>query len=124
MLISHLRYWIRAVTDIAPGVNVRAEFTSFDSPVLLERFHDTVIGALQPLPGQSSVSEDPNRQRARGYYHAGAVRIAVEGSPQIDEIGDGGFTDWTAKLMTDRKERCLISCIATERLTHLVPGHS
>ena len=99
---------------------MRAEFTCFDSPVLLERFNDTVIGALEPLPGSSSVREDPTRQRARGYYQAGAIRITVDGEPQLDEIGDGGFTDWTAELMADKKERCLISCIATERLTTLV----
>lgn len=33
------------------------------------------------------------------------------------ELGDGGFTTWTAQLANDAKERCLVSCIATERLT-------
>ena len=31
------------------------------------------------------------------------------------EIGDGGLTDWTARLRADAKERCLISCVSTER---------
>jgi hypothetical protein len=119
MLTSHLRYWIHAVTDTAPGTSVISEFTCFDSRVLLERFHDTVVGALEPLLGQSTVREDPTRQRARGYYQTGAIRIAVERKSQLVEIGDGGFTDWTAKLMADNKERCLISSIATERLTAL-----
>jgi hypothetical protein len=35
------------------------------------------------------------------------------------ELGDGGLTTWTAQLMHDAKERCLVSCIATERLTAL-----
>jgi len=34
--------------------------------------------------------------------------------------GDGGFTGWTTALTADAKERCLISCIATERLTQLI----
>ncbi len=50
-----------------------------------------------------------------GYYSSGAMRLEAGGV----EIGDGGFTDWTAKLMADKKERCLISCIATERLAAL-----
>lgn len=123
MLIDHLRYWIHAITTIFPGVPVRAEFTSFGSAILTERFHDTVLGALQPLPDLVSVSEDPTRDRARGYYDPGAIRISIGENPAVGEIGDGGFTNWTGQLMTDKKERCLISCIATERLAALVDGH-
>ena len=111
-LRSHLRFWIDATTAIAPQANVIAEFSPFDSPVLEERFHDTVLDALEPLPERVSVRLDRDRQRARRYYSTGALRIQVDGR----EIGDGGLTDWTAKLMADHKERCLISCIATERL--------
>ena len=35
------------------------------------------------------------------------------------ELGDGGLTTWTAQLIPDAKERCLVSCLATERLTVL-----
>lgn len=112
MLISHLRYWIEAITAIAPHASVIAEFSPFDSPVLEERFHDTVLVALEPLPERVSVRLDPDRQRARSYYGTGAIRMEVEGA----EVGDGGLTDWTAQLMADRKERCLISCVSTERL--------
>jgi hypothetical protein len=27
------------------------------------------------------------------------------------DLGDGGLTTWTAHLLGDRKERCLVSCI-------------
>jgi len=33
------------------------------------------------------------------------------------DLGDGGLIDWTAKLLGDRKERAMASCISTERLT-------
>ncbi len=123
MLIDHLGYLIHAVTAIAPGIDVRAEFTSFDSAVLRERFHDTVVDALQPLPERVTISEDRTRERARGYYGPAAIRISVGENPTTGEIGDGGFTNWTSQLMTDSKERCLISCIATERLAALDDGH-
>lgn len=35
------------------------------------------------------------------------------------EVGDGGLVPWTATLMDDAKERCFISCMATERLAAL-----
>ena len=104
------------MAELVPHANVNAEFTSFDSPVLDERFNDAVVEALRPLPQNTSLRPDPTRQRARGYYSEAAIRIDAE---RI-EIGDGGFTDWTAKLMADSKERCFISCVSTERLTALV----
>lgn len=125
MLTAHLRYWIDAITATVPDVPVRAEFTSFGSAVLSERFRDTVLPALQPLPDRVSIGEDPTRDRARGYYgSSGAIRVTVGERPEVVEIGDGGFTDWTGQLMADNKERCLISCIATERLGALVEDHA
>ncbi len=34
----------------------------------------------------------------------------------VVELGDGGFTTWTAQLMGNAKERSLVSCISIERL--------
>lgn len=55
---------------------------------------------------------DQTRESGRGYYvglcfkvHAGDV-----------EFGDGGFTDWTARLLGNRKERLLISGYGVDRL--------
>ena len=50
-----------------------------------------------------------------GYYRSFALRI----SPKAPDGGsypivDGGFTDWTARLLSNRKERLLISGIGTE----------
>lgn len=120
MLTSHVRFWAGALAELLPARDVHIEVTAFDSPVLVERLHDTVLPALEPLPGRVSVVQDLQRERARRYYTSGAVRIAVDdGTSTIHEIGDGGFTDWTAQLMADGKERCFVSCVATERLAAL-----
>ena len=73
-----------------------------------------------PGPGRAHGSfliDKPDRTRGRGYYTGLALRITEEQSGT--ELGDGGFTSWTAQLTQDAKERCLVSCIATERLTAL-----
>ncbi|MET8309948.1 hypothetical protein [Micromonospora sp. NPDC005173] len=57
--------------------------------------------------------DEPERTRGRGYYTGCAPRITVLGGSL--EVGDGGLTDWTARLSGDAKERCLVSCMATER---------
>jgi hypothetical protein len=120
MLTSHVRFWARAMAELLPARDVRIQVTAFDSPVLAERLHDTVLPAVHPLPARVSVEQDQQRERARRYYTSGAIRLAVDdGTANLQEIGDGGFTDWTAQLMADRKERCLVSCVATERLAAL-----
>ena len=35
------------------------------------------------------------------------------------ELGDGGFTDWTAQLLGNRKERLLVSGYGVDRLADL-----
>ena len=54
--------------------------------------------------------------RARGYYGAGALLItATSSGGRPVELGDGGFTDWTARLSANAKELCFVSCLSTER---------
>jgi hypothetical protein len=119
LLAAHLRFWTRALGDLLPGLQARVTYTVFGFPPLAERIRDTVLPTLGPLPPGVTVAEDPARERARGYYDRGAIGIHVgPGS----EVGDGGFTDWTARLLSDAKERCLVSCAATERLAAALAG--
>lgn len=123
MLTSHLQFWGRALNEVLPARQVALRYTVFGFPPLRERMRDTVLPALQPLPRGVVVDEDAGRERARGYYQRGAIRVDVEADGDWREVGDGGFTDWTARLLNDAKERCLISCVSTERLAALaVPG--
>ncbi|MFC0533860.1 hypothetical protein [Phytohabitans kaempferiae] len=113
LLILHLGYWRRVLADLLPpGVTPRLEYTIFDSPVLRERLADTVAPAVP-------VVEDPERERGRGYYAGMALRITARRGDEVVELGDGGFTTWTAQVMGNAKERCLISCLSTERLAAL-----
>jgi hypothetical protein len=65
------------------------------------------------------VVDEPERQRGRGYYTDAALRITADDGGREIELGDGGFTTWTGQLRNDAKERCLVSCLATERLSTL-----
>jgi hypothetical protein len=119
LLAAHLRYWSRALAELLPGRQSTVSYTVFGFPPLRERMRDTVLPALGPLPAGVRVEEDPLRERARGYYERGAIRIDVDAGTHLQEVGDGGFTDWTAQFLNDAKERCLVSCISTERLAAL-----
>lgn len=114
LLNHHLAVWI-AVLETIPDRQPQIALTVFDHPVLAARLDDTVLPAN---PSDAvRVIEDPTRERGRGYYTALALRLTADAGAL--EIGDGGFTTWTAQLTGNAKERCLVSCIATERLTDL-----
>ncbi|MGW3889923.1 hypothetical protein ACWD69_14645 [Micromonospora chokoriensis] len=112
LLNRHLTYWQTVLTELAPTVAPQLHVTTFHDDVVRERLADTVRPALDG--GVVPLVDEPERRRGRGYYTGCALRITV-----LDgrlEIGDGGLTDWTARLTGDAKERCLVSCLATERL--------
>lgn len=55
----------------------------------------------------------------KGYYRGvGFHFYAVDEQAERIFLADGGFTDWTAKLLGDRRERLMISGMGTERLIH------
>ncbi|QNE23021.1 hypothetical protein F1D05_19765 [Kribbella qitaiheensis] len=103
MLLDHLGFW----ADIL-GEQAQLTFTTLAPTAVRERIDDTVRPALKV-----DLMEDPDRMKGSNYYSGTALGIAQAGA----EVGDGGFTRWTADLLGDAKERCLISCISTERLT-------
>jgi len=119
MLISHLRFWSRALSDLLPGRRVAVRYTVFGFPPLHDRIHDTVLPGMRPLPEAVIIEEDPGRERGRGYYQRGAIQLDVDASGHWHEVGDGGFTDWTARFLGNAKERCFTSCVSTERLAAL-----
>ncbi len=115
LLTRHLAYWTDVLHTVLPHRRPRIELSVFGSPVLAERLADTIRPGLGKHA--SFLIDKPGRTRGRGYYTGLALRITEEQSGT--ELGDGGFTSWTAQLTQDAKERCLVSCIATERLTAL-----
>jgi hypothetical protein len=115
LLTRHLAYWLDVLETLLPDRQPHIELSVFDHPVLAERLTDTIRPGLA---GRTKFLIDkPDRTRGRGYYTGFALRIAADQGET--ELGDGGFTTWTAQLTHDAKERCLVSCIATERLTAL-----
>lgn len=112
LLIRHLTYWRAVLAELAPEAAPRLHVTVLDDRVVRERLADTVRPALDA--SVVPLVDEPERTRGRGYYTGCALRISLLGGSV--EIGDGGVTDWTARLNGDAKERCLVSCLATERL--------
>ncbi len=68
------------------------------------------------------VATDPHRQSGRGYYRDLCYKINVQSAAVWQEIADGGFTCWAARLTASSKERLLISGLGIDRLAAMIPG--
>jgi hypothetical protein len=121
LLLGHLQYWRSVLATLVPQATPQVEVSVFDGLALHERVHDRVLPNLshQQLPVTVPVVADNTRRHGRGYYTSGALRLVARENDRDVELGDGGFTDWTAKLLGDAKERCLVSCISVDRLSQL-----
>jgi hypothetical protein len=121
LLVEHISFWQRVLAEVLPTTATRITVTVFGHQVIAERLHDTIHPAVTggPVP----VVEDPVRSHGAGYYVGAAIGLRADVSGQTIDLGDGGLTTWTAQLLGDAKERCLVSCAATERLTELAERH-
>ncbi|WP_321470633.1 hypothetical protein [uncultured Paludibaculum sp.] len=74
-----------------------------------------VLTPLRAEFPEAAVRVNQARLEGLGYYRGFALRISPE-APDGNRypVADGGFTDWTARLMANRKERLLISGIGSE----------
>jgi hypothetical protein len=117
LLVRHLRTWQAVLAEAVPAPETSIEISAW-SPVLTDRVADRGRPALGDTP-RMTVVDKPGRTRAKGYYTDLALRLEVSGRDGPAEVLDGGLTDWTAGLTDNRKERCLVSCVSTERLLAL-----
>jgi hypothetical protein len=90
-----------------------------------ERIAAAVTGDLASdrSPGTAAVIVlDHTRQTGRGYYRDLCFKVNANTGGRLEEIGDGGFTDWTAQLLSNAKERLLISGLGVDRLATVGPA--
>jgi hypothetical protein len=115
LLVKHLRFWGEAVPALVDQ-EVLVDLTVIDA-TLGDRIRDTVQPELPAL----HLRDAPERTQGIGnYYRSAAFKIMIcSDHGHESELGDGGFTAWTATLTADAKERCLISCISSERLAQV-----
>lgn len=108
------------------GVALAGEMAPEDVRVALTPLSDggeRIAAAVPAGLGSADVVTDRERQAGRGYYRDLCFKVHAHVNGELIEIGDGGFTDWTARLTANAKERLLILGLATDRLAAFaVPG--
>jgi hypothetical protein len=118
LLTKHIRWWLDALLDVIPAATPRIELTFWPDNRVAHQVRDAVLEWVQSESLQTHVVEDSDRRHGHGYYDGVALRVSANDGEV--ELGDGGLTNRTSLLMGDAKERCLVSCIATERLHQMV----
>ena len=115
-LRRHLTAWRTLLDDTLGWGRCWIDYSTFGDRVLSGRISDHLVAdfpdlrpAPEPMPGS-------------GYYAGLRFRIMARTAEGQLEIGDGGLTDWTALLAGDAKERCLTSCVSTERWLAALTG--
>lgn len=79
-------------------------------------------GLLDGIP-DVPVRAFPEREGGRGGYYEGLCFkvFAAFGGP-LAEVGDGGFTPWTRRVLGNAKERLMTSGLGVDRLATLLPA--
>lgn len=99
------------------SLRVRIRVTDLSGGRMAEPVEREVFPPLAAeFPG-ADLGFDPDRKSGRGFYEVLCFKVQLlpeSGAPV--EVGDGGFNDWTAKLLGNAKERLLCGCIAGERV--------
>ena len=87
---------------------------------LRDRYTEALVDdARAALPAVVSVVADPARTSGRGYYRDLCFKVIARPGADEVEVGDGGFTDWTARLTGDRKRRLLVAGLGVDRIATL-----
>jgi hypothetical protein len=117
-LAEHLRFAIASLTAVG-SVGIEVALTPLSDAGT--RIAEAVT---TDLAGQAAtILMDHTRQAGRGYYRDVCFKVNIRGGDDTVEFGDGGFTDWTAKLLANQKERLLISGYGLDRLSSVYPAH-
>lgn len=118
-LIEHIYYYINLLHHI-DKFNIKTYDIAVHITVLDEIRMDLIkkmLDDLQKKYEKVSFILDQTRKSGRGYYKSVCFQIFAKNANDENLIlVDGGFTDWTAKLLSNKKERFLISGLGSERL--------
>ena len=120
-LVEHISFYLKLLREVSRlgymTHRLRVTLTDLEQG---RREQALVSQVLRPLmdnhPGVL-FELDPNRQTGRGYYIGACFHVYATNVAGTEfELIDGGFTTWTQQVLSNSKERLLISGLGTERL--------
>ena len=119
-LVEHVGLQLRALrTFLGEAAPLRVALTGFDSHESSEPWTERAIAQLRGDHAGVDVVIDQSRESGRGYYRSVCFKVFARVVDEWLDVGDGGDVDWTARLLSDRRERLFISGVGSERVAAL-----
>jgi hypothetical protein len=120
-LVEQIAFHVRIMQDVGrlgrSLRDIRVEVTDLTDGRLTDTLDAQLLRPLSARFPDVACSFDPARTAGRGYYEDVCFKVsATEPSGDVLAMADGGSTNWTRRLLSDRKERLVISGISVERL--------
>jgi len=114
----HIQFYLRSLLDyVGPGVPLHVSATDLRSNPRVGVIEQQLFSAIRSEFKEVNCEIDQQRSSGRGYYLDLCFHIhATARSGRKLELADGGCVDWTRKLLSNEKERLVISGIGSERL--------
>ncbi|MBV9228377.1 MAG: hypothetical protein JOZ18_03615 [Chloroflexi bacterium] len=118
-LLEQIGFYLRVLREATPfgypAHGFRVAITDLEEGRREQVLTEQVLSPLAANHSDLLCELDPNRETGRGYYVGACFHIfATNRSGNEIELIDGGFTTWTQQLLSNAKERLLISGLGTE----------
>jgi hypothetical protein len=111
--VEHLTLMVEAVTRAGGDrLEVSVIDPAPDQPIL-----KAVNDAMAP-----DIEVHGTSKQLGDYYVTARFGVTADVGGERLDVGDGGFTTWTARMLSDRKERLCISGLGIDRLAVLIEG--
>jgi hypothetical protein len=119
-LAEHISWHLSVLAECAPRLALAVRLTDLSDGIRRPALERDILDRLAPAWPAVSWRMDDERQAGRAYYDQACFAIDADqtGEEPLNVV-DGGLTDWTARLLSDRKERLLISGLGSERLLQI-----
>ena len=117
-LARHIRFYLRAIRAfLGSGVPLHLSATDFSPEPGEELLETQLLSPIRAEFGSVDCRIDGQRTSGRGYYLDLCFHIhATAPSGQRLELVDGGSVNWTQQLLSNVKERLVVSGLGSERL--------
>jgi hypothetical protein len=120
-LVEQIAFYLKLLREVSRlgymAHRPRVTFTDFEQGRREQALDSQVLRPLMDNHPGVLCEIDPHRQTGRGYYVGACFHVYATNVAGTEfELIDGGFTTWTQQVLSNSKERLLISGLGTERL--------
>jgi len=120
-LALHIDFYLSAIrAHLGTSIPLRLSLTVFESARPFAAAAEELLASVRGRFVDVDAVLAPERQEGRAYYRHLCFWIhAADDAGHTVQLVDGGAVDWTQRLLSNAKERLIVSGIGSERLCSL-----